>query len=93
MYSSEKGLFIEYPFQRFIDQDSRYDSLEALLKKLEAYFVSENASLIVHYRAVQYEKRDIRRGVVWAENYLSDVFQQLPLSQNFIPDYSSARSY
>jgi hypothetical protein len=85
-------LIEESDLQRVISQYTMYASVDALLTLLAEFLVPDKQSLKVRYRSIQVESREIRRGVVLAEAYLSEKLKQLPMCQDFIPDYSSFHS-
>ena len=84
----ESGLFIdESGLQRMIGQYAMYASVEGLLKSLTEFFVTKNGELIVRYRPKRVESREIHRGIVLAETYLTEEFKQLRVCQDFVPDF------
>lgn len=85
-------LIEESDLQRVISQYTMYASVDALLTLLVEFLVPDKQSLRVRYRSIQVESREIRRGVVLAEAHLSEKLKQLPMCQDFIPDYSSFHS-
>lgn len=83
----KNGLFIdETSLQLLIGQYTMYASVEIFLKALAEFLVTEKKSLIVYYRPIHFESREIRRGVVLAESFLSEEFKRLPVNGNFTPD-------